>query len=41
MAVAILLGMVCALPFRAAAQTVEITPPATQRVVLLLSLIHI
>ena len=35
-AVAILLGMVCMVPSGAAAQTVEVNPPTTQRVVLLL-----
>jgi hypothetical protein len=35
-AVAILLGMVCAVPSRAAAQTIGINAPTTQRVVLLL-----
>ena len=36
MAVAILLGMVCAVPSRAAAQTIGVNAPTTQRVVLLL-----
>ncbi len=35
-AVAMLLGMVCMVPSGAAAQTVEVNPPTTQRVVLLL-----